>query len=300
MELKECEQSYFSSLQGIQGNKIKNDILLNKDINTKISEQPPQNYSKQKTAENSNELNDSFKQIQVEMEIFSNISQKERFNHQLTSEKTKKRGRPKEKEKIYKNDKERKKGKYRKGNACYRIFTSCDKNMHYFIKLKYKGLEKLYMPNSTNNKKKSHDAMREAINKTIYDTYCETKPRRFKGDREIKEEDENKKKLLRKLKYQELNKNKKETDMFLFNCNIEDKILFKAVTRKDFLKAYLNDENRIIKNDDTYGNINIDFFGFETYSQCFNGEYSKEEKEKFKIYVLDILENKSNDKAKIE
>ena len=26
-----------------------------------------------------------------------------------------------------------------KGNACYKILTSCIKNMHYFIKLKYKG-----------------------------------------------------------------------------------------------------------------------------------------------------------------
>ena len=63
--------------------------------------------------------------------------------------------------------------------------------------------------------------------------------------------------------------------------------------------AYLKDENIIIKNDKN-GKIIIDLKGFETYSDCFNGEYSKEEKEKFKIHVLEIIDNKSNDRNKIE
>ena len=300
MELKEAEQSYFSSLQGIQGNKIKNNITQSKDINVKTSEQPQQTYSNQKTVDNTKEINDNFKQIQVEIEIFSVFPQKEQFKKQFTSEKPK-RGRPKEEEKKNKNNKERNKGKYRKGNACYRIFTSCIKNMHYFIKLKYKGLENLYMPNSTNNKKKSHDSMRESINKTLYDTYCEeAKPRRFQGDSKIKEDDKENKKQLRKIKYLELNKNKNIIDKFLLNCNEEEKILFKTITKKDFLMAYLKDENMIIKNDKTIGNIIIDLKGFETYSECFNGEYSKEEKEKFKIHVLEIIDNKSYDRNKIE
>ena len=299
MELKEAEQSYFSSLQKIQGNKIKNHISQSKDINGKTSEQSQQNYSNQKTSDNTKEINDNFKQIQVEIEIFSVFPQKEQFKKQFTSEKPK-RGRPKEEEKKNKNNKERNKGKYRKGNACYRIFTSCIKNMHYFIKLKYKGLENLYMPNSTNNKKKSHDSMRESINKTLYDTYCEeAKPRRFQGDSKIKEDDKENKKQLRKIKYLELNKNKNIIDKFLLNCNEEEKILFKTITKKDFLMAYLKDENIIIKNDKN-GKIIIDLKGFETYSDCFNGEYSKEEKEKFKIHVLEIIDNKSNDRNKIE
>ena len=113
MELKEAEQSYFSSLQGIQGNKIKNNISQSKDINGKASEQPQQNYSNQKTADNTKEINDNFKQIQVEVEIFSVFPQKEQFKKQFTSEKPK-RGRPKEEEKKNKNNKERNKGKYRK------------------------------------------------------------------------------------------------------------------------------------------------------------------------------------------
>ena len=299
MELKEAEQSYFSSLQGIQGNKIKNNITQSKDINVKTSEQPQQTYSNQKTVDNTKEINDNFKQIQVEIEIFSVFPQKEQFKKQFTSEKPK-RGRPKEEEKKNKINKERNKGKYRKGNACYKIFTSCIKNMHYFIKLKYKGLENLYMPNSTNNKKKSHDSMRESINKTLYDTYCEeAKPRRFQGDSKIKEDDKENKKQLRKIKYLELNKNKNIIDKFLLNCNEEEKILFKTITKKDFLMAYLKDENIIIKNDKN-GKIIIDLKGFETYSDCFNGEYSKEEKEKFKIHVLEIIDNKSNDRNKIE
>jgi len=302
MELKESEQSYFSSLQGIQGNKIRNDISQNKDINGKTSEQSLQDYSKQKTAENSNEINNNLSQIQVEIEIFSNIPQKEPIKKKLIPEKHK-RGRPKEEDKKYKNNKERKKGKYRKGNACYKILTSCIKNMHYFIKLKYKGLANLYMPNSTTNKKKSHDAMRESIKKTLYDTYCEeAKPRRFEGDSKIKEENEENKKQLKKIKYQELNKNKNIIDKFLLNYDddAKEKHLFKTITKKDFLMAYLNDENIIIKKDKNNGNITIDLKGFETYSECFNGEYLKEEKEKFKNYILEIVENKSNDRTKNE
>jgi len=64
--------------------------------------------------------------------------------------------------------------------------------------------------------------------------------------------------------------------------------------------AYLNDENIIIKKDKNNGNITIDLKGFETYSECFNGEYLKEEKEKFKNYILEIVENKSNDRTKNE
>ena len=57
MELKEAEQSYFSSLQKIQGNKIKNHISQSKDINGKTSEQSQQNYSNQKTSDNTKEIN---------------------------------------------------------------------------------------------------------------------------------------------------------------------------------------------------------------------------------------------------
>ena len=294
MELKEYAQTDFPIFQKVEINK-------SNKINSPNKEQVTETNSKKNTADVTNSNVNDVGEILEELCNFDNLSKNKIFEV-IKVPKTK-RGCPKncKKKSNISNVVIRKKGKYRKGNACYRILTSCDKNMHYFIKFKYKGLDNLYMPNITTIKGKSHEAMRESINKTLYDTYCEeAKPRRFKGDNEIKEEDENKKKALRIIKYQDLKNNKDEIDNILKTSKDKKEYLklFKAVTKKDFLLAYLKDENEINKNDDTYGNINIDLFEFETYSQCFNGEYSNEEKAKFKEHVLNILENKSNDRIK--
>ena len=304
MELKEFSPTDFPIFQGVEINKT------NK-VNSPKKEQVTETNSKKNTADVTNSNVNDVGEILEELCNFDNLSKKKIFKV-IKAPKTK-RGRPKKCKKKSNNSDlpNRKKGKYRKGNACYRILTSCDKKMHYFIKIKYKGLENLYMPNITTIEGKSHEAMRKSINKTLYDIYCEeAKPRRFKGDREINEEDENIRKQLRKIKYQDLKNNKLEIDNLLAtnkkdenNKNDENEKnkkeilkLFKAVTRKDFLLAFLKDEKKITKNDANYGNIDIDLFRFDTYSQCFNGEYENGDKEKFKEHVLDILEKKSNDR----
>ena len=189
------------------------------------------------------------------------------------------------------------KGKNRKGNASYKIYSSCANNLHYFIKKNYKYIN-INKPTVTNNKKKSHEAMRELFNKTLYELYCDNvMSKRFKGDIEIKEIDINKRKEIKQKKYKELNKNKKAIDEILKNNNQEDEILFKEIKFQDFLIVYLNNENEIIRKDKNNKVIfNLKLTGFETYEQFFNGEYTREEKEKYKNHIFNIMNNESWDK----
>ena len=189
------------------------------------------------------------------------------------------------------------KGKNRKGNASYKIYSSCANNLHYFIKKIYKDIN-INKPTVYNNKKKSHEAMRELFNKTLYELYCDNKmSKRFKGDIEIKEIDINKRKEIKQKKYKEINKNKKSIDNILKNNNQQDEILFKEIKFQDFLIAYLNNENEIIKRDKNNKVIfNLKLTGFETYEQFFNGEYTREEKEKYKNHIFNIINNESWDK----
>ena len=189
------------------------------------------------------------------------------------------------------------KRKKRKGNASYKIYSSCANNLHYFIKKNYKYIN-INKPTVTNNKKKSHEAMRQLFNKTLYELYCDNvMSKRFKGDIEIKEIDINKRKEIKQKKYKELNKNKKAIDEILKNNNQEDEILFKEIKFQDFLIAYLNNENEIIKRDKNNKVIfNLKLTGFETYEQFFNGEYTREEKEKYKNHIFNIMNNESWDK----
>ena len=193
------------------------------------------------------------------------------------------------------------KRKKRKGNASYKIYSSCANNLHYFIKKNYKYIN-INKPTVTNNKKKSHEAMRELFNKTLYELYCDNKmSKRFKGDIEIKEIDINKRKEIKQKKYKEINKNKKSIDNILKNNNQQDEILFKEIKFQDFLIAYLNNENEIIKRDKNNKVIfNLKLTGFETYEQFFNGEYTREEKEKYKNHIFNIMNNESWDKQLLE
>ena len=140
--------------------------------------------------------------------------------------------------------------------------------------------------------------MRELFNKTLYELYCDNvMSKRFKGDIEIKEIDINKRKEIKQKKYKELNKNKKAIDEILKNNNQEDEILFKEIKFQDFLIAYLNNENEIIRRDKNNKVIfNLKLTGFETYEQFFNGEYTREEKEKYKNHIFNIMNNESWDK----
>ena len=42
--------------------------------------------------------------------------------------------------------------------------------------------------------------------------------------------------------------------------------------------------------------FNLKLTGFETYEQFFNGEYTREEKEKYKNHIFNIMNNESWDK----
>ena len=107
----------------------------------------------------------------------------------------------------------------------------------------------------------------------------------------------NKRKEIKQKKYKELNKNKKAIDEILKNNNQEDEILFKEIKFQDFLIAYLNNENEIIRRDKNNKVIfNLKLTGFETYEQFFNGEYTREEKEKYKNHIFNIMNNESWDK----
>ena len=209
---------------------------------------------------------------------------------------SKKRGRPRKN--CEKNVKDKTKGKYRPGNASYKIYVSCIKNMHNFLKKIFKGLE-LDRPTITKYTKKSHDAHRELFNKTIYELYSKNPMvRRFKGDLKIKEKNKEKRYLIKIEKYNQLKKNKKKIDSY-FEKNT-NKEIFTDIKFKDFLIAYLNNEKEIIKKEENTCFYHLDLKGFETYEQFFNSEYSKEEKEKYKQHVFGIINNKSNDKKRIK
>lgn len=189
----------------------------------------------------------------------------------------------------------------RNGNACYKIYSSCIYNFNNFIKKICKGLD-VDKPTTSNNHKKSHDAMRELFNKTVYELYCDNiMTKRFKEDLKIKHEDKKKQIEMKQEKYKELNKNKKAIDNYLKNNN-QDKdkeTLFKEIKFKDFLIAYLNNYRIICKREEN-GNFifRLPLTGFETYEQSFNGVYTQKEKEKFKNHIFDIMKNKSLDRKR--
>ena len=207
---------------------------------------------------------------------------------------SKKRGRPGKNSK--KKIKDKKKGKYRPGNVCFKIYVSCMKNIHYFLYKKFKGLE-LHFPTVTNNKKKSHDAQRELFNKTIYELYCENQIMRgFKGRWKKNEKNKESKNSMKINKYSESKKNQIEIDSYFEKNKHKNEEIFKIIKFQDFLKAYLNNDKEIIKDEKNISSYHLDLTGFETYEQSFNPEYSKEEKEEYKQYVFKIINNKSKDR----
>ena len=277
---------------------------LSNDINSENNTLIEQNYTKKeiKTKNQETIQNDNFNfhvnsnkpskiKILIDKEIKSNSK----------TFITKKRGRRPKSTKD--TTQEISKSIKRSGNACYKIYNSCIYNTHYFIKKICKGLD-VDKPTTSNNHKKSHDAMRELFNKTVYELYCDNiMTKRFKEDLKIKHEDKKKQIEMKQEKYRELNKNKKAIDYFLKNNNQEkdkDKeTLFKEIKFKDFLIAYLNNYRIICKRDEN-GNFifRLPLTGFETYEQFFNGEYTQKEKEKFKNHIFDIMMKKSRDRIR--
>ena len=106
----------------------------------------------------------------------------------------------------------------------------------------------------------------------------------------IKEKDKKKRKILRKEAYIKISKNKKILDEFINKEIKEHDIIFNVLKFKDFLKAYLNNEKRIVKYEQKYGKLVINLNGFETYDDFFNWEYDKIQKETFKEHMLEKLD----------
>ena len=270
-------------------NSNKEDLEQKFDIQNRIgctNEGTIINIIEEDEEKNKDELNDDNNN-----EYNNNINNIQFINKTFVA---KKRGRP---QKNNNNTiKDKKKGKYRPGNVSFKIYVSCMKNIHYFLNIKFKGLE-LDMPTITNNKKKSHDAQRELFSKTIYEIYSQNQMvRRFKGDLKIKEKNKEIRNLMKIETYNKLKKNQKIIDSYFENNQNENEEIFKVIKFQDFLKAYLNNEKEIIKEEEGIFSYNLDLTGFETYEQSFNSEYTKEEKEEYKQYVITIMNGKSKNR----
>ena len=210
---------------------------------------------------------------------------------------SKKRGRTPNKNK---NKKRNGQSKKRLGNALNKIINSCIHNLHFFIEKRYKNIN-VDKPTTSNISGQSHKAKREFLNKTIYELYCDNiMTKRFKGDTNIKEKVDKKKRIeMKREEYKKLNKNKKALDSFLNDNNLQNMMFFKEIKFRDFMVSYLNNEKKICKRDENNNIIfGISLTGFETYEQSFNGEYSSEEKNKYKNHVFAIMLGTSNDRNK--
>ena len=191
-----------------------------------------------------------------------------------------KRGRPKKTKKKILGPNQ---GKNRDINAFPKIRNSVRDQIDFFTKKNFKGLGDLDIPIINDSGKINND-------KSVYEMYCDFVPKKFKGDWEIKEKDKKKRKILRKEVYIKISKNKKILDEFINKEIKEHDIIFNVLKFKDFLKAYLNNEKRIVKYDKNYGKLVINLNGFETYDDFFNWEYDKIQKETFKEHMLEKLD----------
>ena len=219
------------------------------------------------------------------LENFDNFGKKKIFSIRKVRKlfkikKIKNGGRPKKNEKKIIGPKQ---GKNRYINARIKIRNSTRDRIHYFIKKHCKGLEDLDSPIIEDKGENSN-------NKSIYQIYCDFVPKKYKGEKKIVTEDKKLKKKLRKKAYSKINKNKRILDKFIDWQIKEHNILFNFLKYKDFLKAYLKNEKRIVKYHKTYGPICINLIGFETYDDCFNWEYDQTQKETFKKHMLEILD----------
>ena len=123
--------------------------------------------------------------------------------------------------------------------------------------------------------------------------------KRFKGDKDIIDVDKNKQTELKREAYKKLNKNKVALDNFLKDNNLQNIMFFKEIKFRDFMVSYLNNEKTICKRDEKNNVIfGISLTGFETYEQSFNGEYTPEEKNKYKNKIIDIMDGKFYSKKK--
>jgi 5-hydroxyisourate hydrolase-like protein (transthyretin family) len=291
MQLNKEDKKSFQNIQLTESNKI--NLFEENNISKKFETILDNTTKDQKTCAATKDICSDLKNGADNLDNFNILIEEIKTSKEKTIKNfiTKKRGRTRKGEK---KEKDYKKGKYRKGSVAPKIFNSCKNNMHIFLMKTIKGIDELEFPTIT-NKDKSHEYWRKLNNKTLYELYCESIPKRIEGDNNITEigvERIQKRKEI----YEQNNKNKRILDSILGKR--DNYILLKVINNGDFLKAYLTDEKKIVKYDEEFGKIKIDLNGFETYTDCFNSEYTKEQKEKYKNHVFDIINNKSKDRIK--
>ena len=266
----------------IENNKISKNIFSFEDSDKNQLDLIRINTASKITEDVTNKNIPTFQQNSSKLENFDIIGKKRIFSIRKMKKLfiLEKRGRPKKTKKKILGPNQ---GKNRDINAFPKIRNSVRDQIDFFIKKNFNGLGDLDIPIINDSGKINND-------KSVYEMYCDFVPKKFKGDWEIKEKDKKKRKILRKEAYIKISKNKKFLDEFINEEIREHDIIFNVLKFKDFLKAYLNNEKRIVKYDKKYGKLVINLNGFETYDDFFNWEYDKIQKETFKEYMLEKLD----------
>ena len=266
----------------IENNKISKNFFSFEDSDKNQLDLIRINTASKITEDVTNKNIPTFQQNSAKLENFDIIGKKRIFSIRKMKKLfiLEKRGRPKKTKKKILGPNQ---GKNRDINAFPKIRNSVRDQIDFFIKKNFNGLGDLDIPIINDSGKINND-------KSVYEMYCDFVPKKFKGDWEIKEKDKKKRKILRKEAYIKISKNKIILDEFINEEIKEHDIIFNVLKFKDFLKAYLNNEKRIVKYDKKYGKLVINLNGFETYDDFFNWEYDKIQKETFKEHMLEKLD----------
>lgn len=276
-QLKEFEPDDFILDRSFSSSSIKYLSQLNSDGFEKVSD----NYFSKKSSK-INEITDNAVKSDEEKDLNKNneltaypslkndIKEKEIIFNFV------KKGRPK---KNKQNRQIKFHNKNTNDNARRKIFNSCKMSIFNFI-TEFTNI-KLHVPTIEKQLGYSYKNIYLFLQKSIYQIFCDSSPKRVKD--EIKNSKEN------------YNYNKNQIDQLLIdeqnNENITIKIfdgLFK-LTFRDFLVAYLNDEREI-----KICEINIPLKGFQTFGESFNERknlYTQSQKNIYKKHIFDIIKN---------
>lgn len=167
-------------------------------------------------------------------------------------------------------------------NAGRKMINSCKVSLYNFVTEITKI--KLHIPTIEKQLGYSYTNMNKFMNKSIYDIFVNTSPKRLKDEIKTKREnyDFNKKQINQLL---EKEKNDPKKTNKIFNS------LFTLPFGK-FLMLYLNDVKEIKINEET-----IHMTGFKTLGESFNERkngYTQAQKNVYKKHLLEIMQNKKN------
>lgn len=276
-QLKEFEPDDFILDRSFSSSSIKYLSQLNSDGFEKVSD----NYFSKKSSK-INEITDNAvksdgeKHLNKNDELTAYPSLKNDIKEKEIIFNFVKKGRPK---KNKQNRQIKFHNKNTNDNARRKIFNSCKMSIFNFI-TEFTNI-KLHVPTIEKQLGYSYKNIYLFLQKSIYQIFCDSSPKRVKD--EIKNSKEN------------YNYNKNQIDQLLIdeqnNENITIKIfdgLFK-LTFRDFLVAYLNDEREI-----KICEINIPLKGFQTFGESFNERknlYTQSQKNIYKKHIFDIIKN---------